>query len=67
MAEKVNQFAEVVQDIRREIRKGKENAARSNPPTMTQSMRKLDPKSDPIRQAIEASGIKMRTLRKRVL
>ena len=65
MAEKVNQFAEVVQDIRREIRKGKENAARSNPPTMTQSMRKLDPKSDPIRQAIEASGLNPSLLKRK--
>ena len=66
MAKKVNQFAQVVQDIRKEIRAGQKSAAKVNTETFQASLNRLDPKSDPIRQAIKDSGISLATLREKL-
>ena len=62
MAKKVNQFAQVVQDIRKEIRAGQESAAKVNTEPFQASLNRLDPKSDPIRQRLLDSGMSLTRL-----
>lgn len=65
MARKVNQFAQVIADVRREISEGRAVAAKANVETVQTSLSRIDPKNDPLKMAIKASGIRMRPERDR--
>ncbi len=65
MAKKINQFAQVVHDIRKEIKDGQLRAAKVSPETMPQSMRRLEPETDPVRQTFVDNGFNLTRLRKR--
>ncbi len=65
MAKKVNQFAQVIADVRRELADGRKVAAKANVETVQASLRKIDPKNDPIRQSFVDQGFSLTRLKKR--